>query len=243
MFHHGYRYFTEDVDILVTPESLRQIHEKLEGLGYLQPHKNSKHLRDTESGVKVEFLTTGGYPGDGKPKPVAFPDPRAVSIEADGIKYLNLNTLIELKLASGMTGGIDRSKDITAIVELIKALKLPLEVADQLNPYVRDKFKELWHGTRKRYVQLWRNKFLTLDAKSLDEMATTLRAAAEELEAMRKDGIVLDPDGGTADDYAQLITTDPKIAEKYGFIDEAEYWGEDEKGTSDEEGVAPEGTG
>src|SRR5438552_741865 len=75
MFFHGYRRFTDDVDILVTAEGLKEIHRQLDGLGYLPPFTGSKHLRDTDSGVRVEFLTTGDYPGDGKPKPVAFPDP------------------------------------------------------------------------------------------------------------------------------------------------------------------------
>src|SRR4051812_1560977 len=75
MFLHGYRRFTEDVYILVTRESLALIHEKLEGSGYLPPFEGSKHLRDTDNGVKIEFLVTGGYPGDGKVKPISFPDP------------------------------------------------------------------------------------------------------------------------------------------------------------------------
>src|SRR5207247_6911703 len=57
LFRHGYRRFTEDVDILVTPDGLRRAHERLEGPGYLPPHRRSKHLRDTQSGVKIEFLT------------------------------------------------------------------------------------------------------------------------------------------------------------------------------------------
>src|SRR5262245_12252524 len=72
MFQHGYRRFTEDVDILVTADSLKLIHDKLIGLGYLPPFANSKNLRDTETGVRIEFLITGGFPGDGKPKPVSF---------------------------------------------------------------------------------------------------------------------------------------------------------------------------
>src|SRR5438477_2212790 len=75
MFVHGYRRFTEDVDILVTREGLQEIHAKLEGLGYTLPFAGSKQLRDTDSGVRIEFLVTGTYPGDGKPKPIAFPDP------------------------------------------------------------------------------------------------------------------------------------------------------------------------
>ena len=66
MFYHGYRRFTEDVDLLVTREGLAKIHEHLEGRGYLPPFAGSKHLRDTDTGVRVEFLVTGDYPGDGK---------------------------------------------------------------------------------------------------------------------------------------------------------------------------------
>ena len=37
LFRHGFRRFTEDVDILVSAESLKLIHQKLDGLGYLPP--------------------------------------------------------------------------------------------------------------------------------------------------------------------------------------------------------------
>src|SRR5437764_14363471 len=73
LFQHGLRRFTEDVDILVTKDGLKQIHAQLDGLGYLPPHRMSKHLRDTDLGVRIEFLTTGEYPGDGKQKPDTFP--------------------------------------------------------------------------------------------------------------------------------------------------------------------------
>ena len=143
LFQHGFRRFTEDVDILVTKESIPIIHEKLEGRGYLSPFSGSKNLRDTELGVKIEFLITGGFPGDGKPKPVSFPDPADVAVELEGRKYIPLTTLIELKLASGMTN-THRLKDLADVQEVIKTLSLPIEFADQLNPYVREKFRELW---------------------------------------------------------------------------------------------------
>lgn len=143
LFQHGFRRFTEDVDILVTKDSIPVIHEKLEGRGYLAPFTGSKNLRDTELGVKIEFLITGGFPGDGKPKPVSFPDPADVAIEMEGRKYIPLTTLIELKLASGMTN-THRLKDLADVQEVIKTLSLPIEFGDQLNPYVREKFRELW---------------------------------------------------------------------------------------------------
>jgi len=33
--------------------------------------------------VRIEFLVSGQYPGDGKPKPVAFPDPADVAVKID----------------------------------------------------------------------------------------------------------------------------------------------------------------
>jgi hypothetical protein len=142
LFFHGYRRFTEDVDLLVTKDDLKLIHEKLEGLGYLPPFEGSKHLRDTETGVKVEFLTTGEYPGDGKPKPVTFPNPSDVRVESKGIWFLSLPALIDLKLASGMTNPL-RGKDIVDVQELISTVNLGDDFAAQLNPFVQDKFREL----------------------------------------------------------------------------------------------------
>src|SRR5262245_29181431 len=81
LFEHGYRRFTEDVDILVTREGLEAIHQALEGLGYVRLFTNSKNLRDTEDGVKIDFLIAGQYPGDGKPKPVAFPSPVGMAVD------------------------------------------------------------------------------------------------------------------------------------------------------------------
>lgn len=229
LFRHGFRRFTEDVDLLVTRSDLKRIHKKLSGLGYLPPHRQSKHLRDTELGVRIEFLTTGDYPGDGKPKPVAFPDPQAPTVKViDGIPYLDLPKLVELKLASGMTND-GRVKDLADVQELIKLLNLPKDFSDRLDPYVKEKFIELWMTGRKRYVTLWRNKWLTGEAKSIEEMISMLRSAAEQLEAMRRDGVMLESTDGVSDDYAHLVCTDPKIAEKYGMIEEDEFWGLDEE--------------
>lgn len=146
MFLHGYRRFTEDVDILVSREALAAIHEKLEGLGYLPPFQGSKNLRDTENGVRIEFLVTGGYPGDGKPKPVTFPDPQTVATVLDGIRVVNLPTLIQLKLASGTAPG--RRKDLGDVQEMIRFLQLSEAFADQLDPSVRESYLELWRELR-----------------------------------------------------------------------------------------------
>jgi Uncharacterised nucleotidyltransferase len=144
---HGFRRLTVDVDILVTREDLSAIHAKLEGLGYVPPFAGSKNLRDAEHGVRVEFLIAGEFPGDGKPKPVAFPDPAEVGVEINGVRYLSLRSLVELKIASGMTN-LGRLKDLADIQQLIQAAGLSADFANELNPYVREKYLELWHGVK-----------------------------------------------------------------------------------------------
>jgi hypothetical protein len=142
---HGFVRNTIDVDILVTAEGLKRTHELLEGLGYLAPFAGSKNLRDTRTQVRIEFLVSGQFPGDGKPKPVAFPDPEAAGVEIEGVRYVNLPTLMELKLASGMTNP-GRLKDLSDAQELMRLLQLPRDFADKLNPYVRPKYDELWQA-------------------------------------------------------------------------------------------------
>jgi hypothetical protein len=142
LFQHGYRRFTEDVDLLVTAEGLKTVHDKLEGLGYLPPFQGSKNLRDTETGVRIEFLVAGHYPGDGKPKPVAFPDPASAGEVLDGVRCLTLPRLIELKLASGTAAW--RLKDLADVQEVIRHLRLPADFADRLDPSVRDSYRTLW---------------------------------------------------------------------------------------------------
>jgi hypothetical protein len=139
---HGYPRTTVDVDVLVTPAGLDAVHKALDGLGYVPPFAGSQNLRDVQTGVQVEFLVSGRYPGDGQPKPVAFPDPALVSQEIDGVRFVTLPTLIELKLASGMTNA-GRLRDLADVQELIRVLKLPAEYAERLDPYVREKFTEL----------------------------------------------------------------------------------------------------
>lgn len=142
LFFHGYRRFTEDVDVLVTPEGLAVIHERLEGRGYIRPFDKSKNLRDAETRVKIDFLVTGQYPGDGKPGPVAFPTPGDVAINRDGVRVVDLPAMIQLKLASGKDPG--RVKDLADVQELIRALKLPREFAETLDPSLQASFESLW---------------------------------------------------------------------------------------------------
>jgi hypothetical protein len=146
MYAHGFRRYTEDVDILVTPDGLKKIHEELDGLGYVRPYATSKNLRDTDTGVRVEFLVTGQYPGAGRPGPIAFPAPSDVSQIRDGLHVLSLDTLVELKLASSRAP--NRLKDAADVQELIKVLNLPREFGERIHESVRPLYEELWKAVQ-----------------------------------------------------------------------------------------------
>ncbi len=140
---HGYRRFTEDIDLLLSREGLEKFRNLLIGRGYRPAFEGAtKKFRTTEENVTIEIITSGEFPGDGKAKPVQFPDPTENQIEIDGVKTLKLETLIELKLASGMTAP-HRLKDLADVQELVKVKNLNAEFAGRLNPYVRNKFLEL----------------------------------------------------------------------------------------------------
>ena len=149
LFAHGYPRLTEDIDLVFTAEGLNKFHEQLIGLGYAPAFPGArKRLRSTRDGVRIDVIASGEYPGDGKPKPVSFPNPSEASIEIDGVKFPTLEKLIELKLASGMTAP-DRLKDLADVQELIKIRGLSSEFAGKLNPYVRAKFLELLEAVQR----------------------------------------------------------------------------------------------
>lgn len=145
---HGYPRFTEDIDLVMTADGLKKFHEELVGLGYVPAFPGArKRLKSTVNGVSIEVMTTGEYPGDGKPKPVSMPEPDKASTEIDGIRFVTLEKLIELKLASGISAP-DRLKILADVQELIKIRKLDAEFALKLNPYVREKYRELEAAVR-----------------------------------------------------------------------------------------------
>ena len=143
---HGFVRMTQDVDILMTREGLETFKQRFLGRGYVLAFSGAeKTFRDTETQVRIEILITGDYPGDGKPKPVAFPDPSTVFTERGGMRVIPMETLVELKLASGMSAP-HRLRDLADVQDLITTLKLPLEFAERLDDSVRETFLKLWNN-------------------------------------------------------------------------------------------------
>jgi hypothetical protein len=88
---HGYVRPTEDVGVLMTSSGLDRFRAEFLGLGYTSAFPGArKTFRDAETGVKIEVITEGEYPGDGEPKPVVFPHPAGVSVDEGGISVMEL---------------------------------------------------------------------------------------------------------------------------------------------------------
>lgn len=140
---HGFRRATEDVDVLVSREGLARFKAAWLGRGYLELRPGGRAVRDTQHGIRIDFLIAGEYPGDGLPKPVAFPDPAAAALRGEQYHVLDRTHLIELKLASAMTAP-HRGHDFFDIVHLVRRTGLPLDLGSELDPFVRDKYAEAW---------------------------------------------------------------------------------------------------
>ena len=140
---YGFHRLTVDIDLVMTSENLDRFRERLVGRGYRPAFEGAlKKFRTTAENIPVDIVTSGEFPGDGQPKPIAFPDPRSSSSMIDGVRTIRLEGLVELKLASGMTAP-DRLKDLADVQELIKIRRLDTDFAQGLDPYVRDKYVEL----------------------------------------------------------------------------------------------------
>jgi hypothetical protein len=140
---YGHRRVTVDVDLVMRDEHLLEFKRRYLGKGYAERVPSTGKLIDTEHGVNIDVLSTGRFPGDDKPKPIAFPDPETTALRGERFALLPMPRYIELKLASGMVAA-HRGKDLVDIQELIRSARLPVSVADDLHPWVRAKFLELW---------------------------------------------------------------------------------------------------
>lgn len=140
----GFVRQTVDVDILLTKEGLGRFRERFVGRGYVPAFPGAaKSFRDADTRVRIDFLTAGEYPGDGKPKPVAFPDPALSAIDRGPYKVIALEKLIDLKLASGLSAP-HRMGDLVDVQRLVEELRLPIDLDAKLDPSVRAEYRRLW---------------------------------------------------------------------------------------------------
>jgi hypothetical protein len=140
---HQHPRTTKDVDFLITPQGMASFLRSYVPQEFEAFPGHPRRFVDRATGVTFDFLVTGRFPGSGQPGPIAYPDPESVSQTIDGTQVVNLQTLIELKLAAG------RHKDFGDVVELIRVHNLDETFAPKIHPSKRADFIECLEEKRR----------------------------------------------------------------------------------------------
>jgi hypothetical protein len=143
VFAQGYRRTTDDLDILLTPEGFEAFRRLFVPKNYEPMPRRQKRFRDPVTGVTFDVLVTGLFPGTGKPGPIAYPDPAAVSETIEKIRVIDLPTLIQLKLAAR------RYQDFADVVNLIRVHNLDESFQAKLHPAVHRDYIECLEEKRR----------------------------------------------------------------------------------------------
>lgn len=131
---HNARRTTDDVDVLLTSEGLDRFRMELVGRYYDQVPRKSRRFVERKSGVGVDVLVTGHYPGRAGVKPFAFPDPKEASQEIENTRVVTLPQLIQLKLAAG------RYYDYGDVAFLIRVHNLDESFVEKIHPAVHSHY-------------------------------------------------------------------------------------------------------
>jgi hypothetical protein len=140
---HGMERTTNDVDLLLTPEGFAEFRKRFVPKAYDAVAGRPRRFFDRRHQCGIDILLAGLFPGSGKPGPVAFPDPSAVSQTINDIRVIDLPTLIQLKLAAR------RYSDFGDVVNLIRVHNLDESFQARLHPSLHRDFIECLEEKRR----------------------------------------------------------------------------------------------
>jgi hypothetical protein len=143
VFKQGHRRATNDVDILLTPESLEEFRKRFVPKYYEPVPRHPRRFTDKKDRITIDFLVTGAFPGSGEPGPISYPDPTQVSETIGNVQVLDLPTLVQLKLAAR------RYYDFGDVVSLIRVRNLDESFLDKLHPTLHRDFVECLEEKRR----------------------------------------------------------------------------------------------
>lgn len=126
VWFHGYEgRMTQDVDIVLAADRIEEFLCVAAVAGFeVLPQKPGRwpKVRHKETGIKVDILPEGAQPGTAsRPAPTKIPHPSKLGAGGTKLRYIELEPLIELKLAAG------RPQDEADVAKLI--LENPDKVA------------------------------------------------------------------------------------------------------------------
>ncbi len=140
---HGHERLTKDVDVLLTAEGFAEFMSLHVPKHYEPAPGRQRRFVERKSKRTVDVLVTGRFPGSGRQGPIAFPDPEAVAQTIERIEYVDLSTLIQLKLAAR------RYQDFADVVGLIRCHELDESYLPKLHHSVHRDFIECLEEKRR----------------------------------------------------------------------------------------------
>lgn len=119
VWRHGYSArVTQDVDIALPADRVEEFLRVSAVSGFeVLPQRPGRwpKVRHKESGVKVDILPEGAQPGTpSRLAPTLIPHPSRMGAVVGKLRYMELVSLVELKLAAG------RARDEADVVELVR---------------------------------------------------------------------------------------------------------------------------
>jgi hypothetical protein len=133
---HKYERTTNDVDVLLTPAGLAEFRRLFVPHHYQNVPGRARRFVDQLNHKSVDISVTGRYPSSGHAGPIPFPDPEAVHGTINHIQFVELVTLVQLKLAAR------RHRDFGDVVELIRFNNLDESFTAKLHRSVRRDYIE-----------------------------------------------------------------------------------------------------
>jgi hypothetical protein len=148
---HGHERMTKDVDVLLTREGLLEFRRLYVPEEYEPVPKRGRRFVDLKNQRTVDILVAGLFPGRGDAGPIPFPNPSEVREQIKKIYYIDLVTLVQLKLAAR------RHQDFADVVNLINVHNLDEAFLDRLHPSLHRDFIECLEEKRREDEYLERN--------------------------------------------------------------------------------------
>ena len=142
---HGYRRATDDVDVLLTAGTKESFISSIDPALFIPGGKRHRYVRDGVTGVRVDLYEPPLRIMVKGPEQFRTFNPPHASVVIDGIRYLDLSSLMATKLIHGIHGPAVM-KHMSDVVASIKYLNLPLDFAGTLPEDVRPKFIDFWNA-------------------------------------------------------------------------------------------------
>ena len=139
VWRHGYLgRVTQDVDIVVPAARIEELLRVAAVSGFeITPASAGlwPKLRHKETNVSIDILPEGATPGTpSNPAPTTIPHPLRLGAQPGRLTYIDLNGLIELKLAAG------RARDESDVVELLRANPDQVNAVREHLTHVNDRY-------------------------------------------------------------------------------------------------------